>query len=161
MVPAGVDASAAAYVCISSTTQHVTVMPSVETKAVWMHRLLGQLSQIQQQLVQPGCHHNQVQGMQELSLSADADRLAICFVIATVQVETAAQFLKVQSLPLVHGCTIIGHNYWPVIISQIIVVLHGHRTNGGTALCPFPCEFVVTEITHRFFVLSVLSKVEA
>ncbi|KAL3143702.1 Coiled-coil domain-containing protein 87 [Trebouxia sp. C0009 RCD-2024] len=66
-------------------------------------RLVGQLSQIQQQLAQPGCNHKAQGTMQELSLSAGADRLGICFVIATVQVETAAQVLKVPSPAKVHA----------------------------------------------------------
>lgn len=68
-----------------------------------MHRLLGQLSHIQQQLAQPGCNHQAQGTKQKLSLSAGADRLGICFVIATVQVETAAQVLKVLFPAVVHA----------------------------------------------------------
>ena len=75
----------------------------VSAEPVCMCRLLGQLSQIQQQLVQPGYNHT-VSGtadLKNLSLSAQVDRLGICFVIATVQVETAAQLLKVRTAPAV------------------------------------------------------------
>lgn len=66
-----------------------------------MCRVLGQLSHIQQQLVQPG-HNRTVSGTAEdQSLSAQVDRLGICFVIATVQVETAARLLKVRIAPAV------------------------------------------------------------
>ena len=81
----------------------VASKPPVKSEAVCMHRLLGQLSQIQQRVVQPGVNHKAQGTMQELSVSADADRLGLCFVIATVQVETAAQVLKVLSLAVVHG----------------------------------------------------------
>lgn len=83
--------------------QHVASTPSLKTEIVCVHRLVGQLSQIQQQLAQPGCNHKAQGTMQELSLSAGADRLGICFVIATVQVETAAQVLKVPSPAKVHA----------------------------------------------------------
>ena len=53
-------------------------------------RLLGQLSQMQQQLVQPS------RGASSRGLAAEVDRLSICFVIATVQVEAAAQLLQVR-----------------------------------------------------------------
>ena len=78
-----------------------------------MCRLLGQLSQIQQQLVQPG-HHNHKGGTAgDTSLSAEVDRLGICFVIATVQVETAAQLLKVRTAIAVHQhqCNTITWTY--------------------------------------------------
>lgn len=56
-------------------------------------RLLGQLSQMQQQLVQPSRGASLVPGSR--GLAAEVDRLSICFVIATVQVEAAAQLLQV------------------------------------------------------------------
>ena len=62
-------------------------------------RLLGQLSQVQQQLVQPAWlpsfSAGQAQGAK--SLADHVDRLSICFVIATVQVEAAANLLQVSS----------------------------------------------------------------
>lgn len=60
-------------------------------------RLLGQLSLIQQQLVQPEYNHTVSSTARDQSLSAQVDRLGICFVIATLQVETAAQLLKVRA----------------------------------------------------------------
>ena len=61
-------------------------------------RLLGQLSLIQQQLVQPEYNHTVSGTAKDQSLSAQVDHLGICFVIATVQVETAAQLLKVRAV---------------------------------------------------------------
>ncbi len=60
-----------------------------------VYRLLGQLSLLQQHLVQPG----RLSGTLHLGrdLAAEADRLSICFVIATVQVEAAAQLLQVST----------------------------------------------------------------
>ncbi|DBA81363.1 hypothetical protein WJX79_002588 [Trebouxia sp. C0005] len=55
-------------------------------------RLLGQLSLLQQHLLQPGWLSGTLQ--QDRDLAAEADRLSICFVIATVQVEAAAQLLQ-------------------------------------------------------------------
>lgn len=60
-------------------------------------RLLGRLSQIQQQIVQPG-HKLMAGGIADQSLSAQVDRLGICFVIATVQLETATLLLKVRNV---------------------------------------------------------------
>ena len=60
-----------------------------------VHRLLGQLSLLQQHLVQPGLLSGALH--QGRDLAAEADRLSICFVIATVQVEAAAQLLQVST----------------------------------------------------------------
>ena len=58
-----------------------------------MYRVLKQLSQLQQQLLQPVPSAEQFRVA--TALAAQADRLSICFVIATVQVEAAAQLLQV------------------------------------------------------------------
>lgn len=63
-------------------------------EACHARRLLGQLSRIQQQLVQPSRVASLVPGSR--GLAAEVDRLSICFVIATVQVEAAAQLLQVR-----------------------------------------------------------------
>lgn len=55
-------------------------------------RLLGQLSLLQQHLLQPGRLSSTLCPGRDLA--ADADRLSMCFVIATVQVEAAAQLLQ-------------------------------------------------------------------
>lgn len=75
-------------------------MPCIKAELVCIGRLLGQLSQIQQELVQAG-HNFTVSGIvaEDQSLSAQVDRLGICFVIATVQVETATLLLKVRTVP--------------------------------------------------------------
>lgn len=76
-------------------------MLCVNAEAVCICRLLGQLSLIQQQIVQPGHNHTVSGTAEDQSLSAQVDRLGICFVIATVQVETAARLLKVRTAPAV------------------------------------------------------------
>ncbi len=60
-----------------------------------VYRLLGQLSLLQQHLLQPGRLSSPFQEGRDLA--AEADRLSICFVIATVQVEAAAQLLQVST----------------------------------------------------------------
>ena len=62
-------------------------------------RLLGELSNIQQQLIQP------VQDGP--CLSDQVDRLVIRFVIATVQVETAAQLLQVRTIAKTSALAIV------------------------------------------------------
>ena len=78
-------------------------MSCINAEPLCMCRLLGQLSQIQQQLVQPGYNHkvSSTADAEDQSMSAQVDRLGIYFVIATVQVETAAQLLKVRTAPAV------------------------------------------------------------
>ena len=75
-------------------------------------RLLLQLSHIQQQLVQSDQQKGPfyTHGQDGNGLSVQADRLSICFVIATVQVEAAAQTLQVSltlllRVPPKHTCT--------------------------------------------------------
>lgn len=70
----------------------------MDANLVCICRLLGQLSLIQQQLVQPEYNHTVSGTAKDQSLFAQVDRLGICFVIATVQVETAAQLLKVRAV---------------------------------------------------------------
>lgn len=60
-----------------------------------VYRLLGQLSLLQQHLLQPGRLSSTLCPGRDLA--ADADRLSMCFVIATVQVEAAAQLLQVST----------------------------------------------------------------
>lgn len=90
-------------------------------------RLLGQLSLIQQQLVQPEYNHTVSGVAKDQSLSTQVDRLGICFVIATVQVETAARLLKVRA---VNCCKLA-------------------KTRHQTLFCSHMCQLIVCNCTVK------------